>query len=90
MTKKFVAFFLPILKADFYMTNKYIYRSRLNKISCDVSVLSGENDRTVSRDNLTEWNKVTDKKVHFYSFRGGHFFVNEYMTDIVKIIVNCI
>ncbi len=85
-------FFLPILRSD--MKNLELYSNdNYSKISCDITVLYGRDDKMFfSKGNsktikiIDEWQDYTDGSYNTISFEGGHFFINNHLNDIIKHI----
>lgn len=77
--------FLPVIKSDLCNIESYKYIRKQNTLDCDVSVLYGKED-CESRDEFLEWKKLTRKDFSIYEFKGGHFFINDYMGQVIEII----
>ena len=86
--EEIVSVFLPILRSDFTIIDDYLYQSKDLKIECDVSVLYSVDDVSMSLEEALMWKEVCNKKVLFYEFTGGHFFINSCPEKIVSLIVN--
>ncbi|QBD78791.1 thioesterase [Ktedonosporobacter rubrisoli] len=65
----------PTLRADFklYETHAYIAETPLD---CPITAFGGEQDATVSRQELMAWNEQTTKAFKLYIFPGDHFFLH--------------
>ncbi len=77
--------FLPILRADFRMTETYAYKDEL-PLECPLTVLGGLADPKVSRDKLIAWDKHTRKEFSAHFFRGGHFFIQDSETEVLDLV----
>lgn len=77
--------FLPIIRNDFKILENYIYNKRENKIDCDVSILNGNKD-SISLEEILEWKNHVCKRFKIYNFEGNHFFINNNIENITKII----
>jgi surfactin synthase thioesterase subunit len=77
--------FTPILRNDFKMLEKYLYKEKKDKIQCDISILNGKED-DITLEELFSWKSHGDKGVKVYNFEGNHFFINTNVEDITKII----
>ncbi len=84
--KEILDLFLPILRADFTLVDHYVYTTGRKKITCQVSVLYGRRDRLTAEDEILAWKDLCED-VRFYEFEGGHFFINEYPEELVKVII---
>lgn len=80
--------FVPILRADFKLLETYHYTEKKEKIKCDVTLLYGNKDATLDFIKLPRWNECTERKCEIIEFNGGHFFIQDEMAKISKIIVS--
>lgn len=84
--EQLMKFFLPILRSDFNVVETYKFRRRGRKLPCDITVLSGEQDIHVKKSELVGWGKHTNERCCMYQFKGGHFFVNDNMNDVINLV----
>jgi len=77
--------FTPILKNDFKILEKYHYTEKVNKIECNLSVFSGEQD-SITLKELAEWNRHGSGESTIYIFEGNHFFINNNAENVTNII----
>lgn len=68
--------FLPILRADFAMTETYVYRQE-SPLECSVTAFGGLSDPKVSREKILAWNIHTSVRFNTHFFPGGHFFLHD-------------
>jgi len=68
--------FLPILRADFAMTEKYVYLEE-SPLECPLTALGGLSDSEVSRKEILAWNIHTSAQFNTHFFPGGHFFLHD-------------
>lgn len=80
------AVFLPILRADFSMVERYKFQNNNFKLGCDITILNGTEDKLVSFGEIKNWESLTCGSCIFYEFTEGHFFINKYKQEICKII----
>jgi surfactin synthase thioesterase subunit len=91
--KELMDLFLPLLKADFEIADRYLYRGNV-RFNCDVSVFGGEDDIDINLSMLNSWGDffTSDAEVHFLP--GNHFFIDSHSSlvqqKINKIIKNCL
>ncbi|MEC0599887.1 thioesterase domain-containing protein [Bacillus spizizenii] len=77
--------YIPILRNDFKILEKDNGAESLNKIECDITVLSGDNDNTISTD-IKMWENHAGGRCYHHTFNGNHFFINHYAEEITKMI----
>lgn len=85
-----IKFYLPILRADFFMDEKYLDKENY-KISKNIHVFTGINDNEVTQEEVEGWNKYTDKLCDIKTFYGKHFFIfddEDSVLDNIKRISN--
>lgn len=83
--KELLQLFIPILRSDFKILENYIYKEKKEKIQCDISILNGKED-DITLDELLSWKIHGDKGFKIYNFEGDHFFINNNVENITKII----
>ncbi|MDF2883263.1 MAG: aveG [Clostridiaceae bacterium] len=83
---KLYNYFIPILKSDFKIMELYNYKEKEHKINCNVTALAGIYDASITIDDVIEWQRHTSKVFKFYTFEGGHFFINEKLDEVIEII----
>ena len=69
---------LPTLRSDFRLSwifNQQFTHMNLNPLDCDISVLTGTEDDLLD-SQIKGWANHTTKSCRFYSFEGGHFYIN--------------
>ncbi|WP_349409523.1 thioesterase II family protein [Pseudalkalibacillus sp. SCS-8] len=83
-------YFIPILRSDIKIVEEYIYQPPEYLLNTNISILIGEDDESTSWEDIKEWSDITTGECQFYYFKGGHFFVQEYKSDVLKEINNII
>jgi medium-chain acyl-[acyl-carrier-protein] hydrolase len=68
--------FLPILRADFAMTETYVYREE-PPLECPITAFGGLSDPKISREEILAWNIHTSAQFSTHFFPGGHFFLHD-------------
>jgi Predicted thioesterase involved in non-ribosomal peptide biosynthesis len=76
------------LRADYKVLETYGHNPVIHKFSFNISVLSGSNDELADKDDMKKWEQYTEKNCTFYTFNGGHFYLNDCAEEIAKIINN--
>lgn len=79
--------FLPILRSDFKAVEKYSYSKKNNPLPCKFTILYGKDDY-LTASKIEEWQYHTEDKCTFLKFPGGHFFLNDHVSEIVNLINN--
>ncbi len=69
--------FLPVLRADFRLLERYLYGEHEEKVDCDLVIMYGEDDRNTPKNEMERWREYTDREVSFYQFEGTHFYCME-------------
>lgn len=80
-----MAWFLPILRADFTMLETYTYVAEV-PFDCPLSAFGGLQDPNVSHDGLVAWRHQVCGPFRLSMFPGGHFFVNEHPEPLLQAI----
>ncbi len=76
---------LPALRADFKLVETYLNSSR-TRVDCDLSLLGGVMDDTVTPSELADWSKVFSRSEKPQWFPGDHFFINQQANAIINTI----
>lgn len=77
--------FFPIIRSDFSISEQY--KSFQSKpIPCDILALSGNQDQTVTPEEILAWSRYTIGNFEHLSFDGGHFFIKDHKKKILEII----
>lgn len=84
-SKELLELFIPIMRNDFSILEKYIYMKKQEKIDCDISILSGKED-SIHSDDICVWKEHASKNVNIYEFEGDHFFIHNNLDKIIHII----
>ena len=78
--------FLPVLRADFTLNEKYIYFPEA-PLEFPIVAFRGTNDMEVNLQKLSQWEQYTISNFTLHEFPGGHmFFQKEPKTLIEKIL----
>jgi len=68
--------FLPILRADFEMTETYVYKAE-TPFEFPITAFGGISDPKTSRDKILAWRMHTSVQFTTHYFPGGHFFLHD-------------
>ncbi|WP_164984916.1 thioesterase II family protein [Ammoniphilus sp. CFH 90114] len=68
--------FLPIIRADFAISESYQLMEPDAVLSCPISVWYGDQEIGEEEDILS-WSRYTNECFSIHSFSGGHFFIQD-------------
>lgn len=77
--------FLPILRADFRIVETYAYEEE-PPLDCSITAFGGLSDPKVTSDKICAWRLHTKEKFTAHFLPGGHFFVQESESILLKQI----
>lgn len=77
--------FLPLLRSDFKLASTDLSLEVIVPFNCDISVLLGK-DEDMTAQQAHEWKDHTKGLCTTYYFNGGHFFLNNEVESITRII----
>jgi surfactin synthase thioesterase subunit len=75
------------LRADVAASECYIAPID-RRVSCPISVLSGEQDAVLPRQGLAQWCMLTSSSFFFEQLPGGHFFFRHCLDAVVARVVS--
>ncbi|MET8797035.1 alpha/beta fold hydrolase [Nocardia sp. NPDC004568] len=75
---------LPVVKQDHLASERYSCGDDI-RISAPIHVIGGDNDPIVSPAELNGWRKHSDE-VEITVFEGGHFYLNNHVTELAELI----
>lgn len=88
--KDLMAMFLPILRADFSMSETYEYSYTL-PLRCPVTAICGVEESDLNESHINDWENTTQSDFNMKMFPGGHFFIKDkvemvlhYLNDRLK------
>lgn len=67
--------YLPILKADFALSETYELRDR-SSLSCPIHAVAGTKDPLASPDMMKRWAEFAGGPFELHQIEDGHFFLN--------------
>lgn len=80
--------FKRIILADFYVLENYHYQEYANNLDIDFTIIYGDSDSEIDKENLLKWSQYTTGKCSFIEFKGGHFYLFQHKLKLLKIISN--
>jgi medium-chain acyl-[acyl-carrier-protein] hydrolase len=77
--------FLPVLRSDFRLAEMEQNSQEINPLDEEITVLLGKEDDQTP-EQCDGWKKHTRRRCTIHYFEGGHFFLQEQMEEVVRII----
>ncbi|OEE65941.1 hypothetical protein A1OO_09025 [Enterovibrio norvegicus FF-33] len=84
MNKELMELLLPMLKADFSISDNY--QASQSPLPCDITALAGTDDEQVSEKQLVAWAELTSTEFKSMHFHGGHFFIDTCASQVTDAI----
>ena len=85
--EEFMAIFLPIMRADFCISETYSYYSEL-PLTCPITALGGLSDNTFDTQDLLKWQEQTNASFEYKLLPGDHFFIKSSYQEVIDIVNN--
>jgi len=84
--QEWVELFLPVIRKDFIIiaAQDELIQNNLPPLHCNFTVLNGKDDHSI--ETMNSWSKFTSKKFEFLEFDGGHFFINDHLSEVISLI----
>ncbi|MDW6059958.1 alpha/beta fold hydrolase [Streptomyces sp. FXJ1.4098] len=76
---------LPAIRGDYRAIESYRCEPG-RRISCPITALTGDADPRASVDEVRDWEKHTTAEMELTVLSGGHFFLNDHVPQVLKII----
>lgn len=76
---------LPAIRADYRAIETYRCAPG-QRLSCPVSVLTGDADPRTTLDEARDWAEHTTGEFDMQVYPGGHFFLNDHIPAVIKAI----
>jgi medium-chain acyl-[acyl-carrier-protein] hydrolase len=76
---------LPMIKADFSMSEKYAGRSK-TVLDCPVLALGSHDDDWLDANAVKRWSEVSTGKFVERWFAGDHFYLNHHTSELVEFL----
>lgn len=78
---------MPSIRSDYHAVEKYRHEPG-RRLSCPVTVLTGDSDPRVSIDEATAWEEHTTGPTELQVFPGGHFFLVDQSTRVSGLLAD--
>ncbi|MGN9756050.1 thioesterase II family protein [Streptomyces sp. SD31] len=76
---------LPALRADYRMLENYAYVPG-PKLGCPIVALAGDRDPRVAVGSVALWEQETRAGFELRVLPGGHFFIDEQLSEVLTVI----
>lgn len=83
--KELMSIFLPIIRADFSISETYQYTSH-KPLACPITALGGLNDDTFDSQDLLKWQAQTSVSFDHELLPGDHFFIRSSYQEVINIV----
>ncbi|NUI24484.1 MULTISPECIES: thioesterase II family protein [Bacillus amyloliquefaciens group] len=78
--------FLPVIRNDYKLIESYNHNIKKKLSNVTLTVLTGKFDESITIGEVEGWKEYSEKEVDVYQISGGHFFINESVTEVISII----
>lgn len=82
-----LAFFLPMLRADFTISETWIAPQR-TPLNLPISVFCGDADDDAPEADMRQWDAFTTEQVAFHLLPGNHFFLFAQIRKVAEVLRN--
>ncbi len=80
---------LPIIKNDFEICETYEFKQK-NKLNTSITVLGGNKDEDVTKEDLISWKQLTCADFEIKMFEGDHFYFIKNSEEFTKRFIHMI
>ncbi|MGX9808905.1 thioesterase II family protein (plasmid) [Exiguobacterium acetylicum] len=80
-SKELIDYYGKILKNDLTLLRKYLHNGWSPKVKSSIEIWNGIHDNMIPFSKVMKWKDVTLSECHIKSFEGGHFFINDLLSD---------
>ena len=77
--------FLPLIRADVTAVETYAYVEE-TALSCPISAFGGQEDLSVSKEEIAPWEEQTDASFSLRVFPGDHFFPISSQAEVIDCL----
>lgn len=79
------SYFEPLIRADFGLVEGCDI-NQTEILNIPFTILRGRNDPISDKTHM--WNIFTNSVSHLYTFDGGHFYMEENISKVIKLLIN--
>lgn len=80
-SKELIDYYGRILKNDLMLLKTYLQNGWSSKVESSLEIWNGIQDNMIPISKVIKWKDVTLSECHIKSFEGGHFFINDLLSD---------
>lgn len=81
--KELLDFFLPMLRADFTLADKYCDNS-MTVLHSPIVAFGGRQDNEAEEEAIKQWSHYTDNTFQYEIFEGDHFYLKEHEDMVIE------
>jgi|GEM_PF-156374 Predicted thioesterase involved in non-ribosomal peptide biosynthesis len=85
--KELLDIFLPILKSDYKLVEKYVFHPRQEKIPGNMTFFYSTEDEGVAQYKIKEWQQYIAGDLTIHEFEGGHFFIHNHYPKMLALMM---
>lgn len=79
--KELIKMLTPMLRADFAIAEEH--HSIARRLPVPFLILAGNEDKGVSKEQLSAWQDLTHSAINIVDVNGGHFFVDTHRQEVL-------
>jgi surfactin synthase thioesterase subunit len=79
---------LPVFRNDVRILVAAERQSQTHVMDIPLTVLHGRRDQE-TRGDIRDWSAFSSRGMRLHSFEGGHFFINEEIQEVLRVIAEC-
>ncbi|MEM7347527.1 MAG: alpha/beta fold hydrolase [Chloroflexota bacterium] len=83
--KELMELLLPMLQADFTMSETYVSASD-TLISCPITGFGGDADDTTSEEEMDTWDRYTTNRFKLHMYPGDHFYLRDQQKPVLQVV----
>ena len=83
--KEILNMFLPVLRADFLLSEGYVCKEKV-ELKSPIKVMGGLEDSEATQSELLLWSEYGRDDFSFRIFEGDHFYIREHEKEVLKQI----